>query len=114
MGKRRTFSVVRLFLIDPLLLVLVVSPFASALTIQNIRTWYWTGSSNIASIVIGNVDGDAQTEIVTGGYTMMNQAIPLSCVLGQIERHLFALKSYIGDFGYLIWMNLFYQRHYLL
>jgi hypothetical protein len=39
----------------------------TTLTPENIRTWYWTSSTVINSVVVGDVDGDGKTEIVTGG-----------------------------------------------
>jgi hypothetical protein len=38
------------------------------LAVENVRTWYWTGYTLISSVAVGDVDGDAQMEIVTGGY----------------------------------------------
>jgi hypothetical protein len=38
------------------------------LGLENVKTWYWTGNTNIRSVAVGNVDGDSQVEIVTGGY----------------------------------------------
>ena len=38
------------------------------LTLERIKTWYWTGDTDIYSVAAGDVDGDAQTEIVTGGF----------------------------------------------
>jgi hypothetical protein len=41
---------------------------ATSLSPENIKTWYWTNNTTITSIAIGEVDGDGQIEIVTGGY----------------------------------------------
>lgn len=41
---------------------------SSSLTVKRLTTWYWTGNTNIMSVAAGDVDGDAQVEIVTGGY----------------------------------------------
>jgi hypothetical protein len=52
-----------------LILVLgMVSPTVSALTVKNVRTWYWTGNTVINSVSTGDVDGDGKNETVTGGY----------------------------------------------
>jgi hypothetical protein len=40
----------------------------ATLTIENVRTWYWTDDTVIYAIAAGDVDGDGKTEIVTGGY----------------------------------------------
>ena len=34
---------------------------------ENVRTWVWGRTTKVQSIVIGDVDGDASTEIVTAG-----------------------------------------------
>ncbi len=40
---------------------------ASAVVTQNSASWYWTSDTDISSVAIGDVDGDGQQEIVTGG-----------------------------------------------
>jgi hypothetical protein len=40
---------------------------AATLAFENVRTWYWTGSTIIYSVGLGDVDGDSKTEIVTAG-----------------------------------------------
>ncbi len=40
----------------------------SSLALESVKTWYWTGNTVINSVVLGDVDGDGQVEIVTGGY----------------------------------------------
>jgi uncharacterized repeat protein (TIGR01451 family) len=37
------------------------------LSLQNVKTWNWTGDTVITSVAISDVDGDGQVEIVTGG-----------------------------------------------
>ena len=39
----------------------------ATLAVENVRTWYWTSNTQIASVSLGNVDADADVEIVTGG-----------------------------------------------
>ena len=38
------------------------------LSLERITVWYWVGETPITSVAIGDVDGDALIEIVTGGY----------------------------------------------
>jgi hypothetical protein len=40
----------------------------TTLALEDVQTWYWTGSTEIASVAMGDVDGDSAMEIVTGGY----------------------------------------------
>ena len=46
----------------------MVAQTASALTVENVKTWYWTTNTYIESVAGGDVDGDGKVEIVTGGY----------------------------------------------
>jgi Tol biopolymer transport system component len=39
----------------------------ATLGLENMATWYWTGSTEIWSLAVGDVDGDGQAEVVTGG-----------------------------------------------
>ena len=39
----------------------------ATLAVENVRTWYWASDTQIMSVVAGNVDADADVEIVTGG-----------------------------------------------
>jgi len=36
--------------------------------VENLAVWYWTGDTRINALDVINVDGDAQLEIITGGY----------------------------------------------
>jgi uncharacterized protein YxjI len=40
----------------------------ATLAFENVQAWYWTGSTYIKSVAVGDVDGDAKMEIVTGGH----------------------------------------------
>ena len=40
----------------------------SNLAVDRLTSWYWTGNTTINSVALGDVDGDNQTEIVTGGF----------------------------------------------
>jgi len=35
--------------------------------VKSLQTWYWTGNTDISSVVAGDVDNDGAAEIVTGG-----------------------------------------------
>ena len=39
----------------------------ATLSSENVTVWYWTGDTYITSVAIGDIDGDGDTEIVTGG-----------------------------------------------
>jgi len=36
--------------------------------LERVTVWYWVGDTRINSVAVGDVDGDASVEIVTGGY----------------------------------------------
>ena len=38
------------------------------LAVDRLTGWYWTGNTVINSVALGDVDGDSQIEVVTGGY----------------------------------------------
>ena len=38
------------------------------LTLNDEKSWYWTGDTAVFSVAICNVDGDGEVEIITGGY----------------------------------------------
>lgn len=40
----------------------------STLDIENVRTWSWNGGNYLDSVCAGDVNGDGQIEIITGGY----------------------------------------------
>lgn len=51
------------------------------LALENVKTWYWSGSTEIESVAVGDVDADGQLEIVTGGYyTVSYRATAQLCV----------------------------------
>jgi hypothetical protein len=37
------------------------------LALENVRAWYWTSDTDLASVAVGDVDADGGSEIVTGG-----------------------------------------------
>ena len=39
----------------------------STFAVENVQAWYWTSTTEIASVVVGDVDGDGASEVVTGG-----------------------------------------------
>jgi hypothetical protein len=40
----------------------------ATLALESLRTWYWTGSTSVNSVCVGDVDADGQVEVVTGGF----------------------------------------------
>jgi hypothetical protein len=40
----------------------------ATLELENVRVWYWDDDTVINSLFVANIDGDADVEIVTGGY----------------------------------------------
>ena len=40
----------------------------ATLAYERLSTWYWTSNTVINSVALGDVDGDGQVEVVTGGY----------------------------------------------
>ena len=40
----------------------------SSLAVDRLQSWYWYGNTVVNSVALGDVDGDGQVEVVTGGY----------------------------------------------
>ena len=50
------------------MLLSLLSGMGLTLAVDSLTGWYWTGNTVINSVAVGDVDGDGQVEIVTGGY----------------------------------------------
>ena len=46
----------------------LMAPWIPVLGLEKVTVWYWSAGSVVNSVASGDVDGDGQTEIVTGGY----------------------------------------------
>jgi hypothetical protein len=68
MLKNRSLKLVTILFITVLLSVTVLSQPTYALISQNTVSWYWNSDTNANSVATGDVNGDGQIEIVTGGY----------------------------------------------
>jgi hypothetical protein len=65
--KQNSLKFAVFLLILTLTLTMATQTAHAALTVKNIKTWYWTSDTQINSVAKGDVDGDGKTEIVTGG-----------------------------------------------
>ena len=53
----------------------------ATLALENVKTWYWPSQTSIQTVVVGDVDSDGQTEIVTGGvYAGATGYVAMLCV----------------------------------
>jgi hypothetical protein len=52
----------------------------STLALEGVKTWYWVGDTYIKSVACDDVDGDDQTEIITGGFYIPPGTWALLCV----------------------------------
>ncbi len=72
-----------------------------------LRPWYWTSNTGIESVAIGDVNGDGNTEIVTGGYyndgTRMNSQLCV-WVTWNIETVDAPALQEVGFFRLLLWI----------
>jgi peptidoglycan/xylan/chitin deacetylase (PgdA/CDA1 family) len=67
LGKHGFVKVGVLLVVSILVLAVVVERASAALILENVRTWRWTTATGVSSCVRGDVDGDGQMEIITGG-----------------------------------------------
>jgi len=65
-ASQRLFALLNIVL---LLSIAIVVNSASALISQNTTSWYWINDTNASAIAIGDVNNDAQLEIVSTGYS---------------------------------------------
>lgn len=65
---RKNFLIIAVLLAIFTLVLAMAPQTVNALTVQNVKTWYWTDTTHITAVARGDVDADGQTEIVTGGY----------------------------------------------
>jgi hypothetical protein len=66
--KRRFLSkIIILLAVSILALTAFVQIANAALTLENVRVWYWVEDTKIDSVANGDVDGDGDVEVVTGG-----------------------------------------------
>ena len=73
----------------------------SSLTPERLITWYWTANTTINSVALGDVDGDGQTEIVTGGsYFDGSRQIAQLCVWNGATLALENIKTWYLDGQY--------------
>jgi hypothetical protein len=53
----------------------------ATLSLENVKTWYWTDDTFISSVAVGDVDADGKNEIVTaGGYYDGTRSVAQLCV----------------------------------
>ena len=68
-----------------LLVTILATPLASALTVENVKAWNSDYIRDIPAVAQGDVDGDGAVEIVTGGSyeTLNNPTYAQLCVWSQ-------------------------------
>jgi hypothetical protein len=67
-SRKKAFKLIGLLTFVCLLSSLMIARPALAFISQNSQHWYWGVDTNVAAVATGDVDGDGQLEIVTGGY----------------------------------------------
>lgn len=68
MTKFKNQKLIAIFAIGILLSVAIFASTASSLLSQSVTSWYWTSDTNASGLVVGDVNNDTQTELVTSGY----------------------------------------------
>ena len=76
----------------------------ATLALENVKSWYWTGTTYIWSVAVGNVDGDGYMEIVTGGsYNDGTRNVAQLCVWNGVTLALENVKSWYWTGSTEIW-----------
>lgn len=68
MMKSKSRKIITLTFVVMLLSIAMLSSAAMALLSQNSTSWVWTSDTNASAMVLGDVNNDTQTEILTAGY----------------------------------------------
>ena len=72
------------------------------LELENVNTWLWGNRTEISAVVIGDVDGDKQLEIVTGGFFEDEVSMPQLCIWDGSTLSLEHQKNWLENNGAII------------